>query len=131
MVVLLHNIIYALFMLLSPVLVVGSYLEQRRNAKRSSRGNQREYAEKLETFRREVSARHDAELEYQRRAYPELAEIVHRVGEARATDRHDHPEEEEDGGEGDEDAGDRKQAAPPAWITGVLHIPVSAAPLGT
>ena len=43
MVVLLKNILFALFMLLSPILVVGSWLEQRRQASQSSRGDRREY----------------------------------------------------------------------------------------
>ena len=51
MVVLLHSILYALFMLLSPILVVGSYIEQRRNNKRSSRGDQREFQQAMDTFR--------------------------------------------------------------------------------
>jgi S-DNA-T family DNA segregation ATPase FtsK/SpoIIIE len=79
MVVVLHNIIYALFMLLSPVLVVGSWLEQRRHAKRSSRGEQREHAQKLETFKRELSDRQAQGLERARAGHPDLAEIQRRA----------------------------------------------------
>jgi S-DNA-T family DNA segregation ATPase FtsK/SpoIIIE len=79
MVVVLHSIIYALFMLLSPVLVIGSWLEQRRHAKRSSRGDQREYAQKLETFKRELSDRQAQALERARAAFPDLAEIQRRA----------------------------------------------------
>jgi S-DNA-T family DNA segregation ATPase FtsK/SpoIIIE len=79
MVVVLHSIIYALFMLLSPVLVIGSWLEQRRHAKRSSRGDQREHAEKLETFRRQLSDRQAQALERARAGFPDLAETLRRA----------------------------------------------------
>jgi S-DNA-T family DNA segregation ATPase FtsK/SpoIIIE len=79
MVIVLHSIIYALFMLLSPVLVIGSWLEQLRHAKRSSRGDQREYAQKLETFTRELSERQAHALEQARGAFPDLAEIQRRA----------------------------------------------------
>jgi S-DNA-T family DNA segregation ATPase FtsK/SpoIIIE len=79
MVVLLHNIIYALFMLLSPVLVLGNYLEQRRQNKRSTRGDEREFKESLAHFRVEVSGRRTNERDRLRAAFPDLAEIVHRA----------------------------------------------------
>jgi S-DNA-T family DNA segregation ATPase FtsK/SpoIIIE len=79
MVVLLHNIIYALFMLLSPILVLGNYLEQRRQNKRSSRGDQRSFREALDRFRVEVSSRRSAERDRLRAAFPDLAEIVRRA----------------------------------------------------
>jgi S-DNA-T family DNA segregation ATPase FtsK/SpoIIIE len=79
MVVLLHNIIYALFMLLSPILVLGSYLEQRRQNKRSSRGEERSFREALDRFRVEVSSRRSGERDRLRRAFPDLGEIVRRA----------------------------------------------------
>ena len=79
MVVVLHNIIYALFMLLSPVLVVGSWLEQRRHSRRSSRGSQREYAQKLSDFRAEIERRQVRELARRREAFPDLSEIDRRA----------------------------------------------------
>jgi DNA segregation ATPase FtsK/SpoIIIE, S-DNA-T family len=79
MVVVLHNIIYALFMLLSPILVIGSWIEQRRHARRSSRGEQKDYQRKMATFRREVGHRQASELARRRQAYPELAEIERRA----------------------------------------------------
>ncbi|HET8980121.1 MAG TPA: FtsK/SpoIIIE domain-containing protein [Solirubrobacteraceae bacterium] len=79
MVVALHSIIYALFMLLSPVLVIGSWLEQRRQASRSSRGGRREYEQKLAAFQADL-ARHQADALARRRdAYPDLAEVVRRA----------------------------------------------------
>jgi len=75
MVVLLKNILFALFMLLSPIMVVGSWLEQRRQASQSSRGDRREYDRKLQAFRRQVAERQGAELERRRAAFPDLAEI--------------------------------------------------------
>ncbi len=79
MVVVLHNIIYALFMLLSPVLVVGSWLEQRRQSRRSSRGSQREYAQRLADFRSEIERRQTEELARRREAFPDLSEIDRRA----------------------------------------------------
>jgi S-DNA-T family DNA segregation ATPase FtsK/SpoIIIE len=79
MVIVLHSIIYALFMLLSPVLVVGSWLEQRRHAKKSSRGDQREYRQKLESFGRELTDLQAQALESARVSYPDLAEIQRRA----------------------------------------------------
>jgi S-DNA-T family DNA segregation ATPase FtsK/SpoIIIE len=79
MVVVLHSIIYALFMLLSPVLVIGSWMEQRRHARRSSRGDRRDYEQKLASFRRDVARRQSAELERRREAFPDLAEVVRRA----------------------------------------------------
>jgi S-DNA-T family DNA segregation ATPase FtsK/SpoIIIE len=79
MVVVLKNIIYALFMLLSPVLVVGSWWEQRRHARRTSRGDRRDYEQKLQTFRRDVAERQEEELAHRREAFPDLAEISRRA----------------------------------------------------
>jgi S-DNA-T family DNA segregation ATPase FtsK/SpoIIIE len=79
MVVVLHSIIYALFMLLSPVLVIGSWLEQRRQVSRSSRGDRREYEQKLKTFRRQVTQGQADELKRRREAFPDLAEITRRA----------------------------------------------------
>lgn len=79
MVIVLHNIVFALFMLLSPVLVIGSWLEQRRAANRTSRGDRREYDAKLSEFTREVARRRDDELEQRRAAFPDLAEIIRRA----------------------------------------------------
>jgi S-DNA-T family DNA segregation ATPase FtsK/SpoIIIE len=79
MVIVLKNILFALFMLLSPVLVIGSWLEQRRTAKQTSRGGQREFEQQLETFRRQVGRRQTAELARRRDAFPDLAEISRRA----------------------------------------------------
>ncbi len=79
MVVVLHSIIYALFMLLSPVLVIGSWLEQRRHARRSSRGEQREFVQRLEKFRRQVTERHADELVRRRVELPDMAELHRRA----------------------------------------------------
>ncbi len=79
MVVVLHNIVFALFMLLSPFLVIGSWLEQRRHAGKSTRGDQREYRHRLESFRRDVADRRMRELAARRAGLPDLAEIVRRA----------------------------------------------------
>jgi DNA segregation ATPase FtsK/SpoIIIE, S-DNA-T family len=79
MVVVLHSIIYALFMLLSPVLVIGSWMEQRRQASRSSRGDRRDYDQKLQSFRRDVTQAQADELSRRRSRFPDLAEICRRA----------------------------------------------------
>jgi S-DNA-T family DNA segregation ATPase FtsK/SpoIIIE len=79
MVLVLKNILFALFCLLSPVMVIGSWLEQRRQATRTSRGDRREYDEKMKAFKRDVSARQEDELTRRREAFPDLAEITRRA----------------------------------------------------
>ncbi|HEY3728743.1 MAG TPA: FtsK/SpoIIIE domain-containing protein [Solirubrobacteraceae bacterium] len=79
MVVVLHSIIYALFMLLSPVLVIGSWIEQRRHARKSSRGEHRDYQRKMVSFKREVTQRQAEELVRRREAFPDLAEVLRRA----------------------------------------------------
>ncbi len=79
MVILLHNILFALFCLLSPVMVIGSFLEQRRAASRITRGDRREYDQKLKAFQRDVAVRQEEELTRRRQAFPDLAEITRRA----------------------------------------------------
>ena len=79
MVILLNNILFALFCLLSPVMVIGSWLEQRRQASRTSRGDRREYDQKMKAFKRDVAARQAEELARRRAAFPDLAEIARRA----------------------------------------------------
>ena len=79
MVLLLKNILFALFCLLSPVMVIGSWLEQRRQASRTSRGDRREYDQKMKAFKRDVAARQADELARRREAFPDLAEMARRA----------------------------------------------------
>ena len=79
MVILLKNILFALFCLLSPVMVIGSWLEQRRQASRTSRGDRREYDQKMKAFKRDVATRQVEELGRRRAAFPDLAEIARRA----------------------------------------------------
>ena len=79
MVILLKNILFALFCLLSPVMVIGSWLEQRRQASRTSRGDRREYDQKMKAFKRDVATRQEEELARRRAAFPDLAEIARRA----------------------------------------------------
>ena len=79
MVVVLKNILFALFCLLSPVMVIGSWLEQRRQATRTSRGDRRDYDDKMKAFRRDVATRQEDELTRLRETFPDLAEIARRA----------------------------------------------------
>ncbi len=79
LVIALHNILFALFMLLSPILVVGSWLENRRFARRTAQGHTREQIQQLARFREEVVERHDAELARLRAGLPDPAEVMRRA----------------------------------------------------
>ena len=72
MVLVLKNILFALFCLLSPVMVIGSWVEQRRQATRTSRGDRRDYDEKMRTFTRDVAVRQAEGLTRRREAFPDL-----------------------------------------------------------
>ena len=75
----LHNILFALFMLLSPILVIGSWLESRRHAQHTALGNTREQAKQLARFGDQVAAGHASELAWLRAARPDPAEILVRA----------------------------------------------------
>jgi DNA segregation ATPase FtsK/SpoIIIE, S-DNA-T family len=79
LVIALHNILFALFMLLSPILVIGSWLENRRFARRTAQGHTREQIQQLARFREEVAERHDAELARLRAGLPDPAEVMRRA----------------------------------------------------
>jgi DNA segregation ATPase FtsK/SpoIIIE, S-DNA-T family len=79
LVIVLHNILFALFMLLSPILVIGSWLENRRFARRTAQGHTREQVQQLARFRDEVAERHDAELARLRAGLPDPAEVLRRA----------------------------------------------------
>ncbi len=79
MVIVLHNVIFALFILLSPVLVIGGWWEQRRHARRTARGHSREHARELERFRAALEARRTDELARRRAALPDPAELIRRA----------------------------------------------------
>ncbi|HTU84916.1 MAG TPA: FtsK/SpoIIIE domain-containing protein, partial [Solirubrobacteraceae bacterium] len=79
LVIALHNILFALFMLLSPILVIGSWLENRRFARRTAQGHTREQIQQLARFRELVAERHASELARLRAALPDPAEIMRRA----------------------------------------------------
>ena len=79
MVIVLHNMIFALFMLLSPVLVIGGWWEQRRHARRTARGHSREQTRELERFREELGRAPRDELARRRAALPDPAELMRRA----------------------------------------------------
>ncbi|HWE12542.1 MAG TPA: FtsK/SpoIIIE domain-containing protein [Solirubrobacteraceae bacterium] len=79
LVIALHNILFALFMLLSPILVIGTWLENRRFAKRTAHGQTREQAQQLARFRELVAERHASELADLRAGLPDPSEILRRA----------------------------------------------------
>ncbi|HWF73831.1 MAG TPA: FtsK/SpoIIIE domain-containing protein [Solirubrobacteraceae bacterium] len=79
MVVALHNILFALFMLLSPVMVIGGWWESRRQAGTATRGARRAHGEQLERFTTEVTERSADVITHLRASLPDPAEIVRRA----------------------------------------------------
>ncbi len=79
MVLVLKNILFALFMILSPVLTVGQYLEQRRSATRTARGRGRERRIEMERFEQQLAQRRDDELTRLRMRLPDVADVVRRA----------------------------------------------------
>jgi S-DNA-T family DNA segregation ATPase FtsK/SpoIIIE len=79
MVILLHNILFALFMLLSPVMVIGSWWESRRQTGSATRSARRAHAEQLTRFTTEVTGRSAEVLTHLRQSLPDPAEIMRRA----------------------------------------------------
>jgi S-DNA-T family DNA segregation ATPase FtsK/SpoIIIE len=79
MVILLHNILFALFMLLSPVMVIGSWIESRRQTGSATRGARRAHAEQLARFTTEVVDRAGTVTTFLRESLPDPAEVVRRA----------------------------------------------------
>jgi DNA segregation ATPase FtsK/SpoIIIE, S-DNA-T family len=79
MVVLLHSAVYALFMLLSPVLVAATWIEGRRHARRTASGHSREHMRELARFDAALTARQRQERDERRAQLPDLGEIVQRA----------------------------------------------------
>jgi S-DNA-T family DNA segregation ATPase FtsK/SpoIIIE len=79
MVILLHNLLFALFCLLSPVLVIGNWYESRRQTGKATRGARRAHTEQLARFSTDVSERASEVIAHLRRSLPDTAEIVRRA----------------------------------------------------
>ena len=79
MVFALHNFFYALFALLSPVMVIGNWWETNHRSKRALRTSTRTYARELEEFRSAAADAWEAESEQRRRHTPSLADVVVRT----------------------------------------------------
>lgn len=79
MVIALGNPLYALFMLLSPVMVVGSWYENRRRATRDARWQGREHAQAVGRFTEQVDTQQHLVRVRLRDALPDLGEILYRA----------------------------------------------------
>jgi S-DNA-T family DNA segregation ATPase FtsK/SpoIIIE len=79
MVVLLKNIMFAMFMVLSPVLTIGGYFEQRRRSKKSSTGRGKDHREQIQKFREDLSERREDTLDLLRQTLPDVGEVVRRA----------------------------------------------------
>jgi S-DNA-T family DNA segregation ATPase FtsK/SpoIIIE len=79
MMVALQNVLFALFTLLTPVMVVGNWYESRFRNKRSLRKGMRDYQAALVTLREQLTEQRRAEIERRRAASPDLAEVLRRA----------------------------------------------------
>ena len=79
MVIALGNPLYALFTLLSPVMVVGNWYENRRRTLRDSRGQTREHSQALARFDEQLDTRQHRVRMRLRGSLPDLAELLYRA----------------------------------------------------
>jgi S-DNA-T family DNA segregation ATPase FtsK/SpoIIIE len=79
MVLALHSFLYALFALLSPVMVLGNWWETRHRSVRALRTSTRAYARELEAFAVAVEEAWRVEAEQMRQDVPSLADVVART----------------------------------------------------
>ncbi|MDP8974773.1 MAG: FtsK/SpoIIIE domain-containing protein [Actinomycetota bacterium] len=79
MVVALRSVTYALFMLLSPVMVLGNWIDGRFRARRERRTRSQAYDRDLESFRTAVDAARHAECDRLRQLVPDPGEVVRRA----------------------------------------------------
>ncbi len=73
------NGMFLIFMLLSPILAVASWLEDRRRARKQRTTTAKEFAEAIVAFRAAVSAAHASEVRRRRAAVPDIAETIRRA----------------------------------------------------
>lgn len=79
MMVALQNVLFALFTLLTPVMVVGNWYESRFRNKRSLRKGMRDFQAALATLRGQLDEQRRTEVERRRAASPDLAEVLRRA----------------------------------------------------
>ncbi len=79
MVVALRSITYALFMLLSPVMVLGNWIDGKVRSGREGRNRSKAYARDLDSFERALDAARGAESHRLRQLVPDLSEVVRRA----------------------------------------------------
>jgi len=73
------NLMFLLFMLLSPVMAVANWVEERRRARREQRAGREGFDRTLATFRTALAEARAAEVRRRRAATPDLAETVRRA----------------------------------------------------
>ncbi|MEA2614964.1 MAG: segregation ATPase FtsK/SpoIIIE, family [Chloroflexota bacterium] len=79
MMVALQNVLFALFTLLTPVMVVGNWYESRFRNKRSLRKGMRDFQAALAALREQLAEKRRTEIERRRAASPDLAEMLRRA----------------------------------------------------
>jgi len=79
MMVALGSATYALFMLLSPVMAIGNWIDGRVRSRREGRNRSKAYARELDSFARALDAARSAESDRLRQVIPDLGEVVRRA----------------------------------------------------
>ncbi|HSH60753.1 MAG TPA: FHA domain-containing protein, partial [Acidimicrobiales bacterium] len=79
MVVALRSVTYALFMLLSPAMVLGNWIDGKVRWRREGRSSSKAYARDLDSFRRDVDAARQAESDRLRQLVPDPGEVARRA----------------------------------------------------
>jgi len=79
MVAILHDIRFAAFALLSPVMVLGNWFETRTKGRRSLRRDLRDFSHELDELRASLTERRQAEIRRRRALLPDPAEVAFRA----------------------------------------------------
>src|SRR5262249_8864848 len=74
-----HSVLYAMFALLSPVMVAGNWWESKHRSSKALRTSTRNYARDLVAFEAAVSEAWHREVEHRRATTPSLAEVARRA----------------------------------------------------
>jgi len=81
MVMVLGSWLFAMFAILTPMMVVGNWLQGKRTDKRKAREDAKRFARELAAFTAALSDAHAHEVSRRRGAYPDLAEVARRASQ--------------------------------------------------
>lgn len=81
MVLVLKDVVYALIALFSPLIMIGTMIEDRARGRSGFRRGKREYAARLAEARAQLDARHAQQLVRRHADFPDMAELCYRAAE--------------------------------------------------